>query len=171
MKRLINKKYLPVCVIVIILSMLFSGCKIQSKKDYYDKKLDLTDKDTVSITIRCDTILDNMDKLDKSLKDIIPKDGIILEKTQVAVEADETVLDILQKVAKQKELVINTSGSKAITYIIGINGIKEFNCGELSGWNFKVNGEKLGVSCGAAKITKGDEIEILYTCDLGNDLD
>lgn len=165
------QRSISVCVILIICCMIFSGCKIQSKKEYYDKNIDLTGKDTVSISIRCDTILSNMDKLDKSLKSSIPKDGILLEETQVAVEDDETAFDILQKIAKQKELIINITGDKESAYIVGINGIKEFDCGELSGWNYKVNGEKLGVSCGAAKVKKGDIIEFLYTCDLGNDLE
>lgn len=170
MKKSIKKANASI-IVFLVFSIFLSGCKIQSSKNYYNNKSDLTNKDTVSITIRCDKILDNMDKLNKNIIDIVPKDGLILETTNVEVKENETAFDILIKVAKQKNIVINKNGTNDTAYIIGINGIKEFDCGELSGWIYKINSEQVGVSCGAAKVKKGDIIEFLYTCDLGNDLE
>ena len=51
-----------------------------------------------------------------------------------------------------------------------INNIYEFDCGELSGWQYTVNDEILNVSADGYKIKEGDVIEFIYTCDLGRDL-
>ena len=49
-------------------------------------------------------------------------------------------------------------------YIEGINNIYEFDCGELSGWLYKVNNESPGVGCSLYKLKDGDVVEWIYTC-------
>lgn len=150
--------------------ILLFGCKIQKAEDYYQTE-DLTGKDTVTIVIRCDTILDNMNYLDKELKDFIPQDGVLLKETLVAYDENMSAYDALMKAAKKEKLVINTNGTDKTTYIVGINGIKEFSCGELSGWMYQINHETMSVSCGEAMLKKDDVITFLYTCDLGQDIE
>jgi len=55
-------------------------------------------------------------------------------------------------------------------YIAGINNLYEFDCGELSGWMYRVNGWFPNYGCSAYTLKQGDVIEWLYTCDLGNDI-
>ena len=55
-------------------------------------------------------------------------------------------------------------------YIEGIGNIYEFDCGELSGWLYKVNGNFPSYGCSRYKLKPGDKVEWVYTCDLGNDV-
>ena len=57
-----------------------------------------------------------------------------------------------------------------MVYISGINYLYEFDFGDLSGWVYHVNGVSPSVGCGEYKLSDGDRIEWLYTCNLGNDL-
>lgn len=42
--------------------------------------------------------------------------------------------------------------------------------GPLSGWMYKVNGEFPGYGSSKYKLSNGDVIEWVYTCDLGRDV-
>ena len=55
-------------------------------------------------------------------------------------------------------------------YIEGIANLYEFDCGELSGWMYKVNGWFPNYGCSRYRLTEGDVVEWVYTCDLGNDV-
>ena len=55
-------------------------------------------------------------------------------------------------------------------YIKGINNLYEFDCGEGSGWMYRVNGVFPNYGCSQYQVEDGDTIEWLYTCDLGVDL-
>ena len=55
-------------------------------------------------------------------------------------------------------------------YIEGINNLYEFDCGELSGWMYSVNGWYPNYGCSRYQVQDGDVIEWHYTCDLGEDL-
>ena len=48
-----------------------------------------------TISIRCDTILDNLDKLEEEKVPYTPADGIILPETQVEFTEGETVFEVL----------------------------------------------------------------------------
>ncbi len=133
--------------------------------DYYGS---ITEKDnpvgTVTISIRCDTIVG------KSDAEYIPDDGIIL-KDSFLIEENETAFDILVEAAKKHSIQLDYSGTAGTIYISGINYIYEFDFGDLSGWMYLVNGEKPSVGCDGYKLSDGDNIEFLYSCEMGNDLD
>ena len=63
---------------------------------------------------------------------------------------------------------VSTSGNS--TYVRSIGGLSEFDCGDLSGWMYSVNGVYPNYSCGSYVLEDGDTIIWIYTCDLGNDL-
>ena len=65
-----KKDLFAVCIIIFVLVFVFTGTKIQSVEDYYLTHIDdiTEESETVFLSIRCDTILDNWDKLDSSLK-------------------------------------------------------------------------------------------------------
>lgn len=98
---------------------------------------------TCTLSVSCETILNNMDKLDKNKVGIIPENGVILaEKTAVFYEG-ENVFNLLSREMKKNKIhleFVNTPIYNS-AYIEGIANIYEFDCGNLSGWMYKVNGK------------------------------
>lgn len=158
------KKIIAIAVAVVLAAGVLAGCgSTGADKGGGDK--------TVTISIDCMTLLDNMDELKEEKKEFVPEDGWILEPTEVAISEGDTVYDVLLTVCKENKIHMEHSTTPIYNteYIEGIAQLYEFDCGELSGWNFLVNGE--GQGYGADKITLegGELIEWRYTCDLGRD--
>ena len=55
-------------------------------------------------------------------------------------------------------------------YIEGINNLYEFDVGELSGWEYCVNGIYPNFGCSGYKLENGDVVCWRYTCDRGLDI-
>ena len=55
-------------------------------------------------------------------------------------------------------------------YIEGIANIYAFDAGELSGWVYRVNGIVPSYSCSEYIVADGDNIEFIYTCNSGKDI-
>ncbi len=117
----------------------------------------------VTLTIRCDTVPD------KSATHI-PDDGVFLPQTTCSIQSGETVASLLKRVAAENRLHLDTVGSKDGVYIRGIGNLYEFDFGDLSGWVYRVNGEEPSVGCGAYRLQDGDLVELLYSCNMGEDL-
>jgi hypothetical protein len=101
-----------------------------------------------------------------SITIIGPKDfGVILPKTKVNFKDGDTVLNVLLKVAKKKNIEVEHRGSGAMAYIEGIDNIYEFDYGPKSGWNFKLNGTTISKSSGIINVKKDDVIEWVYSED------
>ena len=139
---------------------------VKSAEEYYSGEAAVKDSSfgTVTIEIRCDTIVG------KSDADYIPKDGVILAETEYQIEEGDTVYDILTEAARQHRIQMETAGRWNMVYIAGINYLYELDFGDLSGWIYHVNGFSPAVGCGAYVLSDGDRIEWLYSCDIGNDL-
>ena len=135
-------------------------------------------KKYVTITIRVDTILDNMDSLDPSLKSekYVPRNGVILKtkKYELKENKEENVFDILVRATNEHRIQMEYQGASenqyGSVYIEGINHLYEFSVGELSGWMYSVNGWYPNYGASKYKLKDGDKIEWNYTCDLGRDL-
>ncbi|MDO4489067.1 MAG: DUF4430 domain-containing protein [Eubacteriales bacterium] len=127
---------------------------------------------TCTISIMCDTILNNMDKLDPEKKEIVPEGGVMLAAESVGFNEGETVFDVLYKTARKHKLHFEFTDSTIYDspYIEGIGNLYEFDCGELSGWMYCVNKYYPNYGMGEYKLKDGDVIEIVYTCDLGADV-
>lgn len=132
--------------------------------------VDNTVKCTFSIS--CATVLDNMDILDKSKKEIIPDDGWILKPVTVTFNEGESVFDVLKQVCKDNKIQLEFSMTPIYNsaYIEGINNLYEFDCGSLSGWMYEVNEWFPNYGCSRYEVKNGDVIEWQYTCDLGGDI-
>lgn len=150
---------------------------IEGKKEDELKKEDtdkIVEKEELCCTIEvsCDTILNNIDKLSKEKTELIPANGVILNKKEVYFKKGESVFDVLLRVMQESKIhmeFVKTPVNDSV-YIEGINNIYEFDCGELSGWMYKVNDCFPNFGCGKYYLEKGDAIEIIYTCDLGRDI-
>lgn len=142
-----------------------------------DPEIEISTKERTSIpgigvctlSVSCETILNNMDKLDKSKVSLVPADGILYKTADVDIREGDTAFSLLER-----ELVMNNIhfeyNKTTNVYIEGIGNIYEFDCGELSGWMFKVNGEFTDTACDAYVLKPGDVVEWVYTCDMGRDV-
>lgn len=127
---------------------------------------------TCTISVRCDTLLNNMQNVSPEKRNIIPNDGIILEKVETVFYEGETVFNLLLREMKKNKIhmeFVNTPIYKS-AYIEGIANIYELDCGELSGWMYKVNGVFPNYGCSRYKLKPGDCVEWVYTCNLGIDV-
>ena len=128
---------------------------------------------TCTIEIRCDTILNNMKDLTPGLDVYVPDSGTILATTSVSFTAGETVFDVLKRICSERNIQIEYSYTPLYGsyYIEGINHLYEFDCGQQSGWMYKVNGWFPNYGCSSYKLEDGDTIVWCYTCKgLGTDV-
>lgn len=126
-----------------------------------------------SISIQCDTILNNLDKLEEAKAPHVPRDGVILPLTTVEFTQGETVFDVLKRVCDAADLQIEYSWTPLYDsyYVEGINHLYEFDCGFESGWMYKVNNWFPNYGCSAYELQGGEEIVWYYTCTgLGTDV-
>lgn len=131
------------------------------------------DRNICTITILCDTILDNMDNLDDGKEAYVPANGTILATSNVEFEEGETVFDVLNRVCEYAGIQLEYSWTPMYNsyYIEGINNLYEFDCGNESGWMYKVNGWFPNYGCSSYSLEDGDNIVWCYTCNgLGADV-
>lgn len=173
-----RKDLLIVAFIALLIAVLINGTKIQSVDEYYLTHIDdiTEDSETVFISIDASTVLNNWEKLNPALRDekYVPKDGIILEKTEYVLRPNDTVFDILLRAVRRNKIQMEYQGANEnaynSVYIQGINHLYEFSCGPLSGWMYSVNGEFPDYGVSRYVLKDGDVIEFKYTCDLGRDI-
>ena len=127
---------------------------------------------TCTISISCAAILDNMDWLDPEKVELVPEDGWILRPTQVTFYEGESVFNVLQRTCKQQGIHMEYENTPMYNsaYIEGIHNLYEFDCGELSGWMYKVDDWFPNYGCSRYQLHEGDVICWVYTCDLGVDV-
>lgn len=125
-----------------------------------------------TISISCETILDDMKLCDAEKREFVPSDGWILKPVQADFSDGESVFDVLQRVCRENKIHMEFSTSPVYktAYIEGIANLYEFDCGDLSGWMYKVNDWFPNYGCSAYKLADGDVIAWVYTCDLGDDV-
>ena len=150
---------------------LGSQYKITKLKD--NALMEAGQTDACTITVVCNTILDNTDNLNEEKAPFVPKDGTVLPKTTVSFAEGDTVFEVLKKVCEAADLQIEYSYTPMYEsyYIEGINHLYEFDCGPESGWMYKVNEWFPNYGCSAYTLKDGDDIVWCYTCNgLGADV-
>ena len=128
---------------------------------------------TCNITILCDTILNNMDNLTAGKEAYVPSNGVILDTSTVEFTEGETAFDVLKRVCDYTGIQLEYSWTPMYDsyYIEGINNLYEFDCGNESGWMYKVNGWFPNYGCSKYTLEDGDTIVWCYTCNgLGADV-
>lgn len=144
--------------------------QIQTVDEYYLVHIDdiKPDSKTVFISIRCDTAAQ------KSNQDYIPKNGVILEKTEYVLRDHDTVFDLLIRATKHNRIQLDYTGTDTgkirTSYVKGIHYLYEYEFGDLSGWMYKVNGQFPNEDCASYVLSDKDVIEWVYSCDLGKDV-
>ncbi|AZN43913.1 DUF4430 domain-containing protein [Paenibacillus albus] len=140
--------------------------------EWQDAKVDKKQPLTVTLSVSCKTILDHLDDFDPDKLEVLPEDGIIFAEQKVTFYEGETVFDVLLREMKKHKIHMEFEMTPLYNsnYIEGIHNIYEFDCGELSGWMYRVNGWFPNYGASRYKLKDGDVIEWLYTCDLGRDI-
>lgn len=121
-----------------------------------------------TMSVRCDNAVGKVDE--KYI--VIPKDGVIFKEQTVVFYEGESVFDVLVREMKKNKIHLEFVNIPVYNsaYIEGINNLYEFDCGELSGWMYKVNDVYPNYGCSQYKLKNGDKISWVYTCDLGKDV-
>ena len=127
---------------------------------------------TCTVSISCAAILENLDRLNAEKADLIPADGVLLAPTAVEFTEGESVFDVLKRVCRENKIHMEFSETPVYqsAYIEGIGNLYEFDCGEGSGWMYRVNGEFPNYGCSRYTLADGDTVEWVYTCDFGADV-
>lgn len=185
-------KKLPICL-ALLLALLLTGCgaSVQTvPADGQDQYLtdpvpegkpqpvepqNVTVGDAVytcTFSISCATILDNIKDLDPEKVELVPEDGWMMEPEAVTFQEGESVFDVLLRVCRKQTIHMEYENTPIYNsaYIEGIGNLYEFDCGELSGWMYSVNGWFPNYGCSRYQLRDGDVVEWVYTCDLGMDV-
>ena len=126
---------------------------------------------TCTVSISCAAILENLDRLNAEKADLIPADGVLLAPTVVEFTEGEHI-DVPVRVCRENKIHMEFSETPVYqsAYIEGIGNLYEFDCGEGSGWMYRVNDEFPNYGCSRYTLADGDTVEWVYTCDFGADV-
>ena len=160
-KRLTKKNVLCAAFIAAALVVFTFLTKFETVGQHYTKEEQKDTIGSVTLTIRCDTIAGEPGA---------PADVVILPVTKVSVSKGDTAFDVLNRAAREHRIPMDFTGGGGSVYVKGIAGLYEFAYGSMSGWIYRVNGEIMPVVCGQAEVSPGDEIDFLFTKNLGEDL-
>lgn len=156
------KNFLAVAVIAAALLAGVFLLEVESAESYYNTPAAKENAvGTVNLTIRCDKVAGRAAH--------IPVDGLILAQTEMPIAAGDTVYTVLTDAARAHGIHMEASGAQGLMYVHGIGNIYEFDFGDLSGWVYSVNGERLSVGCGQYVLQPGDRVEWRYTLEMGQD--
>ncbi len=120
----------------------------------------------VSLSVDCKNAIAYGILDDPNFADVLPQNGIIYANGSVEAEEGESVLSLLKRTMKASNIVYRVQNSTG--YIKSIAGLAEFDCGDGSGWLYKVNGELPDFSCKYYDLKAGDRVEFIYTCRIGD---
>ena len=125
---------------------------------------------TVTVTIVCHTALAS-GKLPDAVRAVLPAGGVLLQRT-VALEPGDTAWSVTQRACRDAHVSLEASfaAAQGAVYVEGIGNLYEFDCGQGSGWIYKVNGAAPGHGCDSQPLQAGDTLLWAYTCDYGNDV-
>ena len=163
MRVLKPKKSSVVRVLFALLAaVLLTGCKAPQAGQTY----------RCTVSISCASILEHMDLCDKEKTELVPEDGWLLKPVEVTFQEGQSVFDVLQQVCRKNKLHMEFSMTPIYNsaYIEGIGNLYEFDCGETSGWMYKVNDWFPNYGCSRYQLQNGDVVEWEYTCELGKDI-
>lgn len=190
-KKLGKGKTANAIMVIIILTVAAVGIGFALQSGIFDNKPELgseykiaqipdnrlvTTENTeniCTITIRCDTVLDNQNLLEEAKVPYVPVDGVILPEITVEFTPGENVFEVLQRVCEAADIPLEYSWTPLYDsyYLEGICHLYEFDCGPESGWMYQVSGKFPNYGCSSYEVQPGDRIEWLYSCiGLGADL-
>lgn len=155
-----------------VISVSKKEIEIAPEQTEIPKEIEIEKKSPVcSLIVRCDDVLKNPEKLKEEKRSIVPENGIIYENENISFSEGESVFDVLNRELIKNRIhfeFVNTPMYNS-AYIEGIGNLYEFDCGSLSGWQYRVNGMKPNVGCSQYTVKNGDKIEFYYSCNFLDD--
>ena len=137
-----KKDILAVFAIILIVAAVINGTHIQSVDEYYLTHIDdiTSESETVKISIRCNTVLENYDDLDPALRsdEFVPPDGIILPETEYVLREGDTVFDILDRAVRYNRIQMEFQGADENSYGTAssrITAVPNISCGTVRSSN------------------------------------
>ncbi len=126
---------------------------------------------TCTLSITCQTALQSAD-LEEEIREILPSDGILLPPCRIEFTEGESAYDLLLRTCREKKIHLDATFTPIYNscYIKGIGNLYEFDCGENSGWMYKVNDWFPNYGMSRYVLKNGDTVSLIYTCDGGFDI-
>lgn len=121
-----------------------------------------------AISVRCDELLENMDKLPAEKHALVPADGLIYENTSAEFAEGESAFNVLKRELMKEGIHFEfvTTPVTGIIYIEGIANLYEFDCGQLSGWFYSVNGKNPPMASSEYILEDGDTVVFEFACTM-----
>ena len=158
-KRKSFNSYLSAILVLAAVVFLIHSVNIKSPDSYYNGENEIKGEAiSCTLSINCSTVAGK--------KDFIPKDGVILDTVTIKIPKGGTAMDQITAAARLYKLQLDVKGS----FVAGINYIYEKDFGDLSGWMYRVNGEYASTGAPEFVLKDGDNVEWLYTTNLGADI-
>lgn len=143
-------------VLALVLSTCFlTGCG--AKKEAKDEN-----QISIQMSITCKLLSDDLDAVNASVKDSVPKDGVVLKEVSYSCAKDTTVYDATMALCKEQKILAQKEDSGFGPYFKSFANIGENAVDNMSGWGYKVNGKDATVGCGEYKLQDGDTVEWYY---------
>ena len=89
----------------------------------------------------------------------MPQSGYIIGQTQLTLKQGQTVFDALEAACEKNGVSLRYQSK---SYITGIGGLNEKDCGGASGWMYRVNGENPMKGASKYMLQDGDVVEWYY---------
>ena len=119
---------------------------------------------TVSVAVNCKNAVRYCGEIVSKGKEYplditLPSGGYIITQKNITLKEGQTVFDALEAACSQNGVSLKYQSK---SYITGIGGLNEKDCGGASGWMYRVNG--VSPNKGASKYTlkNGDSVEWYY---------
>lgn len=140
--------------------------EVQPMTEVQSVSEEVTSDEDIQPVTHCTLSVSCVDAIGKAgeKEDILPQDGVILSGATVEFAEGDSVFDVLVRELKKNSIHIEYEKSPIYgsAYIEGIANLYEFDCGELSGWIYLVNGKSPDVGCSDYLPEDGDHIEWIY---------
>lgn len=123
-------------------------------------------KNTVSLKITCAEAYNYMKAHNiKGYETIIPQNGIMLNRENIAIQNGDTVLGILKRITKENKIIcVVRNGYVANIFGLAAADERQQIFGAQSGWLYYVNGTAPLIGAGELKVKAGDTIEFRFVC-------
>ena len=157
-----SRKAAVLALAALLAAALLTGCKTRQAGQTY----------RCTVSISCASILEHMELCSEEKRELIPEDGWLLKPVEVTFQEGQSAFDVLQQVCRDNRIHMEFSTTPVYNsaYIEGIGNLYEFDCGEVSGWMYKVNDWFPNYGCSRYQLQNGDVVEWEYTCELGKDI-
>lgn len=141
-------------IMPLLLGILFlAGC---GSTQQGDGSAAVENAQTAAVVVTCDSAL----SAGGDLKIELPDDGVLAELEELSFAEGATALDVLKEGLREAELPFEANGG----YVTGIGNLYAGDCGEESGWMYRVNGEAPSVGADQYVLADGDVMEWYYIC-------